>query len=163
MAVMGTDVNILARMHTAEHILSAVVRRTFGSPHNVEMHLGRKKSKSDYIVGRPLSEADARGIAAAVNAEVKADHRVSVIHITREAAANCLDLWKVPPSADEIRVVRIGDFDATPCSGDHVERTWQIGRFVIRSVSMKDQETVRIRFGLEDTDMPESQIPGTQY
>jgi misacylated tRNA(Ala) deacylase len=152
MVPMRTDVDILARMHTAEHILSAVLRRTFGSPHNVEMHLGRKKSKSDYVVGRALSEADVRGIEAAVDAQVVADHPVSVIHITREAAADRLDLWKVPPEAEEIRVVRIGEFDETPCSGDHVERTGQIGRFVIRSVSMKDREVVRIRFVLEDAD-----------
>ncbi len=138
----------LARMHTAEHLLTAVMKRLYGSPRNLEFHLGDKKTKCDYEVPHSLGVDDARKIKDAVNVEIGRDHRVSVTHITRSDAEH-LDLWKVPPDAEKIRVVSIGDFDQTPCSGDHVEHTSEIGRFVLRSYEMRSPTLVRIRFGLE--------------
>jgi misacylated tRNA(Ala) deacylase len=143
----------LARMHTAEHLLTAVMRRLYDSPRNLEFHLGDKKTKCDYDVARPLGPDDARAIEDAVNAEIARDHRVSVMHITRRDAQH-LDLWKVPPDAETIRVVSIGNVDATPCSGDHVAHTREIGRFVLRSFEMRSPTIVRIRFGLDNLDTP---------
>jgi misacylated tRNA(Ala) deacylase len=138
----------LARMHTAEHLLTATMRRLFDSPRNLEFHLGDTKTKCDYEVARPLGPDDAHAIEDAVNAEVARGHLVSVVHITRSDAEH-LDLWKVPHEAETIRVVSIGDVDATPCSGDHVAHTREIGRFVLRSFEMRSPTVVRIRFGLE--------------
>lgn len=145
---MEHDMHI--RHHSAEHLLTAVMRRDFGSERNLEMHLGRKKSKCDYHVDRPLTEGDRHAIEAAVQTEIDGDHPVRVVHITRLEAEGRFDLWKVPDDAEEIRVVRIGGFDETPCSGEHVDRTSQIGRFVVRSMTMKDESTVRIRYAVED-------------
>jgi len=144
----------LVRMHTAEHLLTATMRRLCGSPRNLEMHLGEAKTKCDYGVERPLGDDDAHAIEAAVNVEIARDHRVSVMHITRAEAEARFDLWKVPPGAETIRVVTIGDVDATPCSGEHVARTGEIGRFVLRSHEMRSPTVVRIRFGLENPDTP---------
>jgi alanyl-tRNA synthetase len=135
-------------MHTAEHLLTAVMRRLYGSPRNLEVHFGETKTKCDYGVARILGPEDACAIEAAVNAEIARGLPVTVMHITRRDAAH-LDLWKVPPDAETIRVVQIGDVDETPCSGDHVERTSEIGRFVLKSHEMRSPTLVRIRFGLE--------------
>ena len=143
----------LVRMHTAEHLLTATMRRLYGSPRNLEMHLGEAKTKCDYGVERPLGDDDAHAIEAAVNVEIARDHRVSVMHITRAEAEARFDLWKVPPGAETIRVVTIGDVDATPCSGEHVARTGEIGRFVLRSHEMRSPTVVRIRFGLDSEDL----------
>jgi len=138
----------MAAAHTAEHILSAVMQRDFGSGRSLETHLGAKKSKCDYVVRRPLSEHDARAIESAVNAEIAKDHRVTSIEIGREEAEGCYDMGKVPPDAKEIRIVAIGDLDAMPCVGAHVERTGELGLFVIRSWTMKSADVVRIRYAL---------------
>ena len=58
-------------------------------------------------------------------------------------------MGKVPDAATTIRIVQIGDLDVIPCVGKHVEHTGQIGRFVITSADMKDENTIRIRFALE--------------
>ncbi len=142
----------MVRMHTAEQILMAVMTRLHGSPGNVETHLGAKKSRCDFPVDHPLDEADGRAIEGAVNAEIRADRRVSVPHITRADAADRLDLRKVPASTDPIRVVRIGDLDEAPCASEHVERTSEVGRLVLRCMTMKDDRHVRIRLGLEAVD-----------
>jgi Ser-tRNA(Ala) deacylase AlaX len=148
----------LTRMHTAEHLMTAAMRRLYGSPRNLEMHLGEAKTKCDYEVGRPFGDDDARAIEATVNTEIARDHCVSVMHITRAEAEARFDLWKVPPGAETIRVVTIGDVDATPCSGEHVARTGEIGRFVLKSWELKSSEmrsatVVRIRFGLDLEDL----------
>jgi len=35
----------LARMHTAEHILTAVMRKFYTAPRNLEFHLNEKKNQ----------------------------------------------------------------------------------------------------------------------
>jgi len=135
-------------MHTAEHILTAVMRQLFNSPRNMEMHLGEKKSKCDYAVPRAISDEEIAAIESAVNEEIDRDDPVSYEVLPIDVAREAYDLWKVPQGAETIRIVHIGDFDSTPCSGEHVEHTVQVGRFRIRSYSMKDENTVRIRFSV---------------
>ncbi len=139
----------IARMHTAEHLLSAVMRQRFGSLRNLEMHLGEKKTKCDFLVPRPLAAEDLVAIEAEVNAEIAANHPVTAEVVSRDEAERAYDLWKVPPDAAEIRIVRIGSVDAAPCVGDHVHSTREVGRFRITTADMKDERTVRIRFTLE--------------
>ena len=140
---------LFAALHSSEHILNAVMQRDFGTGRSVEAHFGSKKSKCDYVVDHPLTEEDLAMIQAAVNAEMEADHPVTTFEISREEADAHYDMGKVPDSATTIRIVQIGDLDVIPCVGEHVEHTGQIGRFVIRSADMKDENTVRIRFVLE--------------
>ena len=142
--------NKLGRMHSAEHILTAVMRREYGSPRNLEMHLGEKKSKCDYTVPQTLTHEDIAAIEEAVNAEIDAGHPITVQMLPVAEAKERHDLWKVPENAPSIRIIRIGDFDATPCAGEHVSRSQQIGRFRIKSYDMKDEQIVRIRFTVDD-------------
>ena len=143
-----TAIDPLARVHTAEHILTAVMRKLFGSQRNLEVHLGEKKSKCDYAVPRAPSDEDIEAIEDAVNEEIMRDDQVSYKTLPVETAEVMYDLWKVPAGAETIRIVHIGDFDATPCSGEHVEHTAQVGKFHIKSYQMKDDRTVRIRFSV---------------
>lgn len=48
---------------------------------------------------------------------------------------------------EKIRVVRIGDFDACPCIGPHVDSTKEIGGFSITTTSFENG-VLRIRFKL---------------
>ena len=138
----------LARMHTAEHLLSAVMRKFYGAPRNLEFHLGEKKTKCDYEVTRPLQEQDIREIETRVNAEIARDLPVTSFHLAREQAGR-YDLWKVPPDHDPIRIVKIGEFDEQPCGGAHVSHTGEIGRFYISSYALRENGRVRIRFKLD--------------
>jgi len=138
----------LCAAHSTEHILNAVMQRDFGTGRSVETHLGAKKSKVDYCVRHPLSEDDVRAIEAAVNDEIDCDLPVTTFEVSRAEADERYDMGKVPPSAETIRIVRIGELDVIPCVGDHVERTGQIGRFEIVSFEMKGDDRVRLRFRL---------------
>lgn len=138
----------IGRMHTAEHILSAVMKRHFGAPRNLELHLGEKKTKCDYAVGGSLSDQDLRQIEQLVNAEISRNHAVSLFRIKRDEAG-AYDLWKVPQDSEQIRIVQIGDFDAQPCSGEHVSQTSEIGTFHITSCDLQGNGRIRIRFKLK--------------
>jgi Ser-tRNA(Ala) deacylase AlaX len=135
-------------MHTAEHILSAVMRKFYEAPRNLEFHLGEKKTKCDYETPRPLGDADFKQIEALVNGEIAKDHPVSNFITTREQAAG-YDLWKVPPDANEISTYKIGDFDEQPCGGPHVTRTSEVGTFRVLSYELRENGRVRIRFRVE--------------
>jgi len=140
----------LRAVHTAEHILNAVMQRDFGTGRSVEVHFGEKKTKVDYRVPRPLGEAEVREIEAAVNAEIAKDHPVTSFVVPRAEAERRYGMDKVPAASDPIRIVQIGDLDVIPCVGKHVERTSQIGRFEIRSAEMRGDDRIRIRFRLLD-------------
>ena len=149
------------RMHTAEHILTAVMHILFAAPCNLEMHLGEKKSKCDYTVSHPISMEEIAAIEDTVNAEIEKDYKITTEVLPIEEAKTTYALWKVPPGAATIRIVKIGNIDATPCSGKHVSHTNQIGRFRIKSYTMREENVVRIRFGLEDILMIQPSI-GTE-
>ncbi len=138
----------LARMHTAEHILTAVMRKFYDAPRNLEFHLNEKKTKCDYEVARALNEQDIAQIESLVNQNIKANLSVSHSVINREEA-NKYDLWKVPAEVQEIRIIKIGEFDAQPCRGQHVGRTQEIGEFSVSSYELRENGRVRIRFKVD--------------
>ncbi|MFQ5750401.1 MAG: hypothetical protein ACE5HI_00265 [bacterium] len=138
----------LSRMHTAEHILSAVMKKYYAAPRNLEFHLGAKKTKCDYAVPQGLVEQDMQQIERLVNAEIEKNHAVTSFMVARKQAQQ-YDLWKVPKEAQEIRIVQIGDFDAQPCGGQHVANTREIGRFRIMSYDLRENGRARIRFKVE--------------
>jgi len=84
-------------------------------------------------------------IETLVNQEINANHSVSHFFVHREEATE-YDLWKVPAEIQEIRIVRIGEFDAQPCRGEHVGYTEEIGKFSVSSYEIRENGRVRIRF-----------------
>ena len=138
----------LTRMHTAEHILTVVMRKFYDAPRNLEFHLNEKKTKCDYEVPRSLTDKDMTQIETLVNQEIHANHSVSHFFLPRKEAEE-YDLWKVPAETQEIRIVKIGKFDAQPCRGEHVSHTNEIGKFSVSSFVLRENGRVRIRFKID--------------
>lgn len=136
-------------MHTAEHILTRVMKDHYGSTRNYEMHLGKKKTKCDYDVDKEISQRDIRQLEDLVNRTIDQGLPVSKENIPI-SEADGYDLWKVPDHLTELTIVRIGDFDATPCAGQHVDNTSQIGELSISSFDRRENGRLRIRFKLSD-------------
>ncbi len=136
------------RMHSAEHILNQTMVRMFDCGRCFSAHLNKKKSKCDYRFARPLSEAEVQELARRVNEQIEADLPVREIMLDRELATERFNLSRLPEDAgDAVRIVHIGDYDACPCIGAHVEHTAQIGAFSIISQDAADG-VLRIRFKL---------------
>ena len=95
---------------------------------------------------RSLTSDELLEIEQRVNEIIDMHLDVTEAYITRFEAAQNFNLSRLPETAgDLIRIVRIGDYDACPCIGHHVQNTKQIGRFKLVS-SDYNNGVLRIRF-----------------
>jgi alanyl-tRNA synthetase len=139
-----------SRMHSAEHILAGTLIRMLGTGRPFTTHLEKKKSKADFRFNRPLTAEENAEIEHRVNEVIKADLPVREEFLPRAEAAGQFDLSRLPDAVGEmVRIIRIGDYDACPCSGLHVASTREIGPFRLVS-SSHENGALRVRFTLGD-------------
>lgn len=125
--------------HSAEHLLNATMVKMFGCPRSRNAHVERKKSKCDYILDAEPAAEQVAEIEARVNEAISRNLDVTIEFMSREQAAEIVDLTKLPDDASQtLRIVRIGDYDACACIGAHVTNTRAIGTFKIISHSYAD-------------------------
>ena len=135
-------------MHTAEHILNQTMIRNLQCGRCFSAHIERKKSKCDYRVTRPPRPEELQSIEDQVNRIIQANLAVRSETLPRDQAARRFNLQRLPEDAgDAIRIVMVGDYDACPCSGAHVEYTGELGTFRISSWDVTG-DVLRIRFKL---------------
>ncbi|MCZ7601442.1 MAG: hypothetical protein M5R37_01130 [Melioribacteraceae bacterium] len=134
------------RMHTAEHILNQTMVRKFNRGRSFSAHIEKKKSKCDYHFDRNLTETEVTEIELIVNKVISKDHPVIEEFYIKSEVEEKFNLEKLPDDAGEnIRIIRVGDYDACPCIGEHVTRTSEIGTFKVISTSF-EEGVLRIRF-----------------
>ncbi len=126
-------------MHTAEHLLNGAMVKMIGCKRSRNAHIERKKSKCDYPLAQPLTPEQLQEIENTINNVIEQDLPVTFEFIPASEAAKNYDLERLPEDASEmLRIVHIGDYDACPCVGAHVEHTSQIGHFRISSSRYQD-------------------------
>ncbi len=136
------------RMHSAEHILNQTMVRLFNCERSFSAHIEKKKSKCDYHFDRNLTEEESKEIEMRVNSVIKSDMVVKEEYLDRAEAAKYFKLERLPEDVgDKIRIIKIGDYDACPCSGIHVVSTKEIGEFKFISSSYENG-VMRLRFKL---------------
>ena len=137
-------------MHSTEHILNQTMVRMFNCGRSFSNHIEKKKSKCDYHFKRPLTDDEIIEIQEKVNGVIQQDMSVFEEFISRNDAEQNFNLSKLPDGVGEsIRIIKIGDYDACPCSGQHVTNTAEIGKFKIISTDFNDG-VLRVRFKLLD-------------
>jgi len=108
-----------------------------------------KKSKCDYYLPESPSEEQVIEIQKKVNEVIDRHLPVYEELMSREEAAKVADLSKLSAEAsDTLRIIRIGDYDACACIGQHVENTSEIGKFEIISHDFENGRW-RVRFKLQ--------------
>ena len=148
---MGKDYD--PRMHSAEHILNQTMVRLFNRGRSFSTHIEKKKSKCDYHFERPLTPEEVADIERRVNAVIRTEAAVTEEFLPRDEAAKMFNLDRLPEgSGDSVRIIRIGDYDACPCIGQHVRSTTEIGEFRIISTAYENG-VLRVRFRLADTNV----------
>lgn len=139
-----------APMHTCEHILNQTMVRMFGCERSKNAHIERKKSKCDYNLQQAPSEDQINELINRVNAVIAQNMDVMVEFMPKEQAENHVDLSKLPSDAGEtLRIVKVGDYDACACIGEHVKNTSEIGKFHIISHDFENGRW-RVRFKLTE-------------
>ncbi len=136
------------QMHSAEHILNQTMVRMFNRGRSFSNHIEKKKSKCDYYFDRDLTKAEIEEIEQKVNEVIQLDLIVREEFFYKGEAETKFNLSKLPEDAgDKIRIIKIGDYDACPCSGLHVSHTSEIGIFKIISTDF-NEGVLRVRFKL---------------
>jgi Ser-tRNA(Ala) deacylase AlaX len=119
-------------MHTTEHILNQTMVRMFGCSRSKNAHIERKKSKCDYILAESPTDEQISEITRIVNETIRLNLPVTEEFMTHGEAADIVDLSKLPDDVSKtLRIIKVGDYDACACIGQHVKNTSEIGRFEI--------------------------------
>ena len=119
-------------MHTAEHILNQTMVRMFNCGRSKNAHIERKKSKCDYLLSQVPSAVQVTEIERRVNEVIQQNLPVNEEFLTYKEASAFVDLSKLPEDVSEtLRVIKVGDYDACACIGQHVSNTSEIGYFEI--------------------------------
>jgi Ser-tRNA(Ala) deacylase AlaX len=136
------------KYHTAEHILTAVMKELYNGI-ILDFHLKGNKVRCDYNVTFDSSLEDAfERIENRVNEVIIRNLDISYTNMSREEAERVARLSKVPEDKDKIRLVKIGDYNTTACSGNHVSNTSEIGKMEIRTYHQHSPDVVRLTFML---------------
>jgi len=138
--------NIDPKMHTAEHILNQAMVRMFKTNRCFSAHIEKKKSKCDYRFDRFLEAEEILELEKKVNEIISANLPV-MFEMLPVAEARKLFNSRTPEGEADVRIVKIGDYDAIPCIGAHVKSTKEVGKFKIIS-SDYNSGVLRIRYKL---------------
>jgi len=148
------------RMHTSQHLVSAVVSENYGSD-TVGNQIGGDKSRIDF---KPLklSDSEINMLQDDVNDYIKKDLKVNIDEAERSDLENNPDirssmssgLWKMlPSSVKRLRVISIGNIDVCPCAGTHVRSLSEIGSVEFVKKDNKGAEKQRLTYILNDGDL----------
>ena len=140
----------LMRMHTAGHILSAIMYKSgiliTGNQIDVD------KTRFDFSMENFDKEAFFSLVEEA-NRQIARNLPVEVSSLSREEALKVPGAVKLanalPPDIKELRMVKIGDVDYQADGGTHVKNTSEIGKIVFLSADNKGKNNRRIYYGLE--------------
>jgi len=136
------------KMHSTEHILNQTMVRMFNCGRSFSAHIEKKKSKVDYHFERELTNDEISEIQSKVNKIIRSNLDIREEFYPKEEAEKKFNLSKLPENAgDNIRIIKIGDYDSCPCIGKHVTNTSEIGEFKIISTNY-GEGVLRIRFKL---------------
>jgi Ser-tRNA(Ala) deacylase AlaX len=88
-----------------------------------------------------------------VNDVIRQNLPVTIELKNREDASKVVDLTKLSAEASEtLRIVRVGDYDACACIGQHVQNTSEIGKFEILSSDYENGRW-RVRWRVVDASL----------
>lgn len=130
------------QQHTGQHVLSAAFERT-ANLKTVSFHLGSDVSTidldSDRVGARQVEQAER------LANEVIFENRAVEILFRSADEARQMNMRKPSGREDEVRLIRIENFDLSACGGTHVSRTGSIGLVELRKIERMKNLT-RVEF-----------------
>lgn len=116
------------QQHLGQHLLSAAFKNLFNAA-TVGFHMGE-----DYVtidLDQKLSAEDVLKAEDLANQVVYDDLSVEALYPENDDLAD-LPLRKMPKVTENIRIIKVGEYDHTPCGGTHPSSTGQVGIVKVR-------------------------------
>ena len=141
------------RMHTSQHILSALILDKYGAE-TVGNQIGLEESRMDFRPFKP-DHNDLIYLNDAFNEIVNKKIPVNIHFMSREKVIQDIDpkrrnlFSRVPSFIENIRVIEIENFDKCPCGGTHVKNTGEISPINIIGTINKGKGVTRLTFKLK--------------
>ncbi len=140
----------VAQRHTAQHIISGIAEGRF-SLKTVGVHIGPESCTVDF--DKKIDFETAQAIERDSMEVVTENIPVETV-FNEDDVRTRFDLKEI--ESDNIRVVKIGDYDASACCGTHVRRTGDIG--IIRIFDLENKKNgTRVSFAAGPTALEFSQ------
>ncbi len=124
-----------ASQHSAQHILSGLAESRFDLK-TIGVHIGLEQSTVDF--DSKIDWQKAQSLERCAMDVVMENLAIETV-FNESAARSRFDLSDI--SSDLIRVVKIGQYDASACCGAHVQRTGDIGIIRVVDLETKKQGT----------------------
>jgi alanyl-tRNA synthetase len=134
------------RHHTATHLLHAALRAELGAHvHQTGSLVAPDRLRFDFAHGEPLTPAQRHAVQARVNDAIRRnlDVHTDVLPVDEALRSGAMALFD-EKYGDSVRVLTIGDVSKELCGGTHVQRTGEIGSFVIVGESSIGAGTRRV-------------------
>jgi Ser-tRNA(Ala) deacylase AlaX len=132
------------RLPTTEHILAKILEDRF----DVKVGICKfgKEGLLEVYSDKDLRKIDTKKLEKKVNQVISRNIEVKKYIIPRQEAEKLVNLWKVPRSVNNIRIIDIVGFDRRPCKDEHVDNTSEIGKMRIISVDRVGKDRYRYLF-----------------
>ncbi len=118
------------QQHTGQHLLSAVFKNKFNL-NTVGFNLSEESLRID--LDKQISKEKIKEVEETANDHIYKNIKISTLYPKNEDL-NKFDLRKEPTVANNIRVIKIGDVDYSPCGGTHLTNTGELGIIKITSI-----------------------------
>lgn len=146
---------VLSRLHTAAHLLNALVFTRFeGALVNGARLRGDGSGRVDFDLPDVTNE-ELRGLEPALADLVRADLPVRELRLPLDEVLATpgvvRSLGRTPPTTSEglVRVVEVEGLDRQACGGTHVSRTGLVGTVTVTRVDNKGRHHRRIAFTVD--------------
>lgn len=112
------------QQHSGQHILSAAFEKLWNAD-TVSFYLGDEICTLDIMKDNITSEEVKK--AEILSNNIVLENKPIKAYFVNQERANELNLRKIPPQKEDIRIVEIKDFDICACCGTHCGTTGEVG------------------------------------
>jgi len=129
------------QQHLGQHILSRVFELKYDA-NTIGFHIGE-----DYVtidLDKKLAQEALDRVEDFSNEIIYDSRKVEILEPSPEALKK-MPLRKEPSVTEDIRVIKIENFDFSPCGGTHLKRTSEVGMIKIKK-SNNNNEGIRVEF-----------------